>query len=152
MLLGLYSEHARRTVAAAREFIAERGYMANAADIRRCRQDLLSAKDGAQFRQLASIRDFYSIGECRDLLFHVQEHRYSLPRIGEMLGELGLSFIGFLQAPHVARRYAERFPEDRAMTDLEHWSTFEEEFPDTFAGMYVFWVQKPALPKHPQVC
>jgi hypothetical protein len=33
--------------------------------------------------------------ECRDLLFHVQEHRFSLPQIGATLEELGLDFVGF---------------------------------------------------------
>ncbi|MDQ2917581.1 MAG: tetratricopeptide repeat protein [Pseudomonadota bacterium] len=149
MLLGLYSERARRSVVAAREFIAQRGYLANAADIRRCRQDLMSMNDGTQFGQLASIRDFYVTGECRDLLFHVQEHRFALPQIKEMLGRLGLRLIGFLLAPHVAKGYAARFPEDKAMTDLERWNTFEAEFPDTFAGMYVFWVQKADVPESP---
>jgi len=141
MLLGLYSERARRNIVAARAFIAERGYRPTAADIRRCRQDLMSANDGAQFGQLASVRDFYVTGECRDLLFHVQEHRFVLPEIKELLATLGLRLIGFLLAPHVAKSYAERFPEDRAMIDLDRWNAFEAEYPDTFAGMYVFWAQ-----------
>jgi hypothetical protein len=28
------------------------------------------------------------------------------------------------------------------MTDLDHWHAFETAYPDTFAGMYQFWVQK----------
>ena len=39
MYLGFYSELGRRDVVAARAFIAERGYGATPADIRRCRQD-----------------------------------------------------------------------------------------------------------------
>ncbi len=142
MLIGLYSERGRRAIVAARDFIAERGYSADAADIRRCRQDLMSVSDGRTFGQLALLRDFYATGDCRDLLFHVQEHRFALPRIKEMIGSLGLSFIGFLQAPHVLKAYAERFPEDKARNSLDHWDRFEADFPDTFAGMYVFWVQK----------
>jgi tetratricopeptide (TPR) repeat protein/SAM-dependent methyltransferase len=142
LLLGLYSERARRSIVAARAFIAERGYRPTAADIRQCRQDLMmSAGDGAPFGELASIRDFYVTGECRDLLFHVQEHRFVLPQIKALLAALGLRLIGFLLAPHVAKSYAERFPEDRAMTDLDRWNAFEAEYPDTFAGMYVFWAQ-----------
>jgi SAM-dependent methyltransferase len=141
MLLGLYSERARRSIVAARAFIAERGYGPNAADIRRCRQDLMSANAGARFGQLASIRDFYVTGECRDLLFHVQEHRFGLPEIKELLATVGLRLIGFLLPPDAAKAYGERFPEDKAMADLDHWNAFEAEYPDTFAGMYVFWAQ-----------
>ena len=101
----------------------------------------MSANDGAQFGQLASVRDFYVTGECRDLLFHVQEHRFVLPEIKELLATLGMRLIGFLLAPHVAQGYAERFPEDKAMIDLDRWNAFEAEYPDTFAGMYVFWAQ-----------
>jgi tetratricopeptide (TPR) repeat protein/2-polyprenyl-3-methyl-5-hydroxy-6-metoxy-1,4-benzoquinol methylase len=141
MLLGLYSEKARQSVVAARRFIAEGGYSANAADIRRCRQDLMSIEDGVRFKPLSMLRDFYGTGECRDLLFHAQEHRFALPQIQEMLGGLGLRFVGFLLEPAVANLYAERYPDDRTMTDLNRWDAFEAEYPDTFAGMYVFWAQ-----------
>jgi 2-polyprenyl-3-methyl-5-hydroxy-6-metoxy-1,4-benzoquinol methylase len=141
MLLGLYSEKARQSVVAARQFIAEGGYSTNAADIRRCRQELMSVEDGVRFKPLSMLRDFYGTGECRDLLFHAQEHRFALPQIQEMLGRLDLRLIGFLLDPAVANMYAERFPEDKAMTDLDRWNAFEAEYPDTFAGMYVFWAQ-----------
>ena len=50
MHLGFYSEIARRDVVAARAFIAERGYAATPADIRRCRQDLLKTPLGSVAR------------------------------------------------------------------------------------------------------
>jgi hypothetical protein len=53
-----------------------------------------------------------------------------------------LQFIGFEAAPQVYGLYRERFPADHAMTDLDHWHAFETAYPDTFAGMYQFWVQK----------
>jgi hypothetical protein len=40
------------------------------------------------------------------------------------------------------QNYRRRFPQDKAMTDLACWDTFEREHPHTFAGMYQFWVQK----------
>jgi hypothetical protein len=141
MRVGLYSERGRRDVVAARAFIAAGAYLPSAADIRRCRQDLIGAGDAA-FAPLALRSDFYGTGECRDLLFHAQEHRFSLPRIGEMLDSLALRLVGFLLAPQVAELYAARFPDDRSMTELMHWNDLEAEFPDAFAGMYLFWVQK----------
>jgi SAM-dependent methyltransferase/Tfp pilus assembly protein PilF len=142
MRLGLYSECARRDVVAARQFIAERGYSSTPSDIRRARQTLIDNR--AQFGRVTSSRDFYVTSECRDLLFHVQEHRYTLAQLGEMLERLGLRFIGFLLEPHVLHAYRTRFPADRSLTGLDSWSAFEAEFPETFAGMYRFWVQKPA--------
>ena len=37
-----------------------------------------------------------------------------------------------------------RFPEGRAAVDLQQWQSFENDNPDTFLGMYQFWIQKPA--------
>ena len=141
MRLGLYSESARADIVAARQMIAERGYKPTAHDIRRCRQDLMSAQY-PRFANILVSPDFYSTSACRDLLFHVQEHRLTLPRIGEFLARNDLSFLGFeLGAPLLARYYAQ-FPDDPSMTDLKRWHRFEIENPDTFGGMYQFWVQK----------
>jgi tetratricopeptide (TPR) repeat protein/SAM-dependent methyltransferase len=143
MFLGLYSECARRDVVAARRFIAERGYASDAAGIRRCRQDLMSMEDDVPLKQVTSFSDFYVTSECRDLLFHVQERRFTLPRIKEILAGFGLDFVGFLVEPHVMKKYKERFAHDPAGTDLDCWNDFEAAFPNTFAAMYVFLVQKP---------
>jgi Flp pilus assembly protein TadD/2-polyprenyl-3-methyl-5-hydroxy-6-metoxy-1,4-benzoquinol methylase len=140
MRLGLYSEHGRSDVVAARRFIAERGDEANAAAIRCCRQDLI--EQGPRFERVTSRPGFCTMSECRDLLFHVHEHRLDLSQIGQMLAECGLTFIGFLLEPSVVQRYRSRHPEDRAAVDLTRWHRFEAEHPDTFAGMYRFWVQK----------
>jgi tetratricopeptide (TPR) repeat protein/2-polyprenyl-3-methyl-5-hydroxy-6-metoxy-1,4-benzoquinol methylase len=142
MKLGLYSQSARRDVVAAREFIAERGYASDAMSIRRSRQDLI--ENFAQSGRLTEMRDFYVTSECRDLLFHVREHRFMLPQIKKLLGDFGLRFIGFLLEPHVLHKYRARFRDDKSATNLDHWNDFEGEFPDTFAGMYRFWVQRTA--------
>src|SRR5262249_25063749 len=107
MRLGLYSERARRSVVAARQFIAEHGYASDAEDIRRCRQDLIAR--GKQFEALTNAADFYTTSECRDLLFHVQEHRFTLPQISKMLKNAGLTFIGFAIDSTILKEYAARF-------------------------------------------
>ena len=144
MLVGLYSELARQDIVAGRRFIAEHGYGPSIADIRRCRQRLMEAGEGTPLGRLTLLRDFYATSECRDLLFHAQEHRFSLPQIKDALGRLGLRVIGFDVAPRVVNAYRQRFPDDRARTDLDRWNEFEVEFPATFIGMYKFWAQKPA--------
>ncbi len=141
MRLGFYSELARQNVVAARTYITQQGYAANAKDIRQCRQDLMSAERHGQFDQVLSFRDFFGMSECRDLLFHVQEHRFTVPQIKNALNMLGLTFLGFSVEASIAHRYEAMFPEDTSRTDLDKWHLFETANPDAFAGMYQFWVQ-----------
>jgi tetratricopeptide (TPR) repeat protein/2-polyprenyl-3-methyl-5-hydroxy-6-metoxy-1,4-benzoquinol methylase len=143
MRLGFYSEYARQSETAAHEFIAKRGYKPVAADIRHCRQDLMSPEYAGRFKQVLSARDFYGMSECRDMLFHVQEHRYTLPQLKECIRQLGLTFIGFSLDVSLMGQYQQQFPADRPQTDLDNWHIFETDHPDTFSGMYQFWVQKP---------
>jgi SAM-dependent methyltransferase/Tfp pilus assembly protein PilF len=142
MLLGFYSEQARGPVVAARRFIAQHGYAATDEDIRRCRQDLLAPDSAAELRQLATFRDFYGLSECRDLLFHVQEHRYTLTALKAILDELALDFLGFNTEPAILNDYRARFPADASATDLDNWHLYETANPQAFVGMYQFWVQK----------
>jgi SAM-dependent methyltransferase len=144
MEVGLYSELGRRNVVAARAMIAQRGYRPIAEDIRRCREDIATAEDASLLKSLTRSDDFFSMSECRDLLFHPQEHRLTLPDIKTFLANNNLQFGGFVLPPAILRRFAMRFPEPTAMANLDRWNTFEAEAPDTFAGMYVFSVQKPA--------
>jgi SAM-dependent methyltransferase len=139
MTVGLYSELAREGIVAARAFIAERGFAPTAADIRRCRQALL---DDGRFRHAVASSDFFTTSGCRDLLFHVQEHRLTIPQIAAFLAENGLAFIGFDVDHLTTGRYRTRFPHDKSMADLASWNSFEHENPGTFSGMYQFWVQK----------
>ena len=140
MALGLYSEHARASVVAARAFIAARGYDGAPSGIRHARQDLLATPALAS---LATFRDFFTTSECRDLLFHVQEHRFTLPQVQAMLDTAGLRLTGLVASPLVRRAYAERFADDPAQVDVGHWDAFERAFPLTFVGMYGLWAERP---------
>jgi SAM-dependent methyltransferase/tetratricopeptide (TPR) repeat protein len=141
MRLGLYSRLGRQSINAARDLVARRGYDAGAESIRRCRQELMLAKDNAEVRRVVSLTDFYGTSQCRDMIFHVQEHQFTLPQIAERLREFNLSFVGFSLEANTVQRYREKFPSDGTLTDLDSWSAFEMENPDTFTGMYQFWVQ-----------
>jgi Tfp pilus assembly protein PilF/SAM-dependent methyltransferase len=139
MGIGLYSELGRREITAAQRFVADRGYRPTAEDIRRCRHELL---DGPH-RSLAKVHDMFTTSECRDLLFHVQEHHFTIPQIKEFLASHQLELIGFELGAAEQQAYRARFPEDQSTTDLDRWHTFETERPETFAGMYQFWCQRP---------
>ncbi|MBI5430500.1 MAG: tetratricopeptide repeat protein, partial [Nitrosomonadales bacterium] len=142
MKLGFYSAVARRNVARIRTFIAEQGYGSTANEIRRCRQDLMDLDESADFGTTLKSMDFYSISTCRDLLFHVQEHHMTLTGIEAFLRDNNLMFLGFEIDADILHAYKQRFPDDRTATNLGQWEIFENENPDTFYGMYQFWIQK----------
>ena len=142
MWLGLYSEIARRHVTKARAYAAERCYEATTDGIRRCRRDLMSLPDDSPLKEVVASKDFYATSSCRDLLFHVKEHRFTLPQIAGLLDALDLEFLGFETERAVLREYRDRFPEDPAARSLHLWHRYEEAHPAPFAGMYEFWVRK----------
>jgi tetratricopeptide (TPR) repeat protein/SAM-dependent methyltransferase len=142
IFFGLYSEIARRDIVAARNFIAQRGYSGSADDIRRCRQELMDFPRGTPLKNVTHTTEFYNTSECRDLLFHVQEHRTTLAEIKIDLADHGLAFVGFEIDAGARRLYAERFPGDKAMTDLDRWHALETDHPLMFVGMYQFWAQR----------
>jgi SAM-dependent methyltransferase len=140
MHIGLYSRIARRDVNAARARLAreDRGY--SPAEVRRLRAEARAAAPDDPLHGVMSFSDFFSMSECRDLLFHVQEHQFTIPQIAAFLAEAGFTFVGFETSEHGA--YRRRFPADPAAVDLANWATFEDENPSAFAQMYQFWIQK----------
>ena len=145
MKIGLYSELAREDVVACRRLISDKKYSASAEDIRRCRQDIvsLSAEGNDMLSQIFSKNDFFSMSECRDLLFHIQEHRFTLPQLEETLTELELEFLGFeMREQGALTAFRKCNPQDTDLTSLRLWHQFELENPDTFSNMYQFWCRK----------
>jgi tetratricopeptide (TPR) repeat protein/SAM-dependent methyltransferase len=142
MQIGLYSRFARRSIVAARTLIAERGYRPTADEIRRCRQELM-ASDDPLLKSVTQWEDFFITNECRDLLFHVQEYQTTIPEIKAFLAANDLKFTGFIHSPATFHKFATRFPDRAALTDLDCWHVFELETPDAFTAMYLFAVHKP---------
>jgi tetratricopeptide (TPR) repeat protein/protein-L-isoaspartate O-methyltransferase len=142
--IGLYSERARVPITAARERLCKGETAVTPAIIRAVRRQVLAQNKDAEFAALLKTNDFFTTSGCRDLLFHVCEHSFTLPQIKTMLDSRKLSLIGFeLDDPMIAPAYRREFPKDPAMTDLEQWSRFEERHPRSFLGMYDFWCRKP---------
>lgn len=145
MKIALYSEIARKDVVSGRALIAERGYSSSLEDIRRCRQDVIALAEGGNtdMRVLCQTLDFFSTSECRDLLFHVQESRFTLPEIEEALKTVNLRFLGFeLTDLQRLTKFKETYPGKEALSSLARWHDFECEYPDTFRGMYQFLCRK----------
>ena len=89
-------------------------------------------------------KDFYTLSDCRDLIFHVQEHRFNLKQISEILSQLDLDFLGFENLnPVVVQSFQDQFPDNDSFRDLDKWDKFEHMRPAVFASMYLFWLQKP---------
>lgn len=141
MRLALYSEAARRSVVAARSLIASRGLAPTAEGIRACRSLLLALPPDAPARQVARFSDFYSISECRDLLFHACEHRYRLAGVRRLVEDAGLDLLGFELKPAQRAAFARQFADPAALADFAAWEAFEQQQPDAFAEMYTFWVR-----------
>ncbi|MDD2898665.1 MAG: tetratricopeptide repeat protein [Desulfuromonadaceae bacterium] len=142
MNLGFYSKLARRNIVRIRDVIAQYGYGATADEIRKCRQELVDSYRSEEFSKIFRSIDFFSISACRDLLFHVQEHLMTLTEIEIFISENNLIFLGFEIDSNTLNAYKRRFPGDPSATNLSQWQIFESEYPDSFCGMYQFWVQK----------
>ena len=80
---------------------------------------------------MTSLRDFYSASGARDLVLHVQEHRFTIPLLASAIAELGVEFLGF------------ELPGKPLDLSLEQWDAYESANPDSFASMYQFWIRKP---------
>ncbi len=140
MRIGLYSELARRDIAAAQALVASAGYAPTTEAIRRFRLDVQLDDRWRPYRWLTALEDFYDTSGCRDLLFHAMERRFTLPQIREALSELQLDFLKFSVEPAVQQRYSLQYPGELAQRDLNCWTQFEVENPTTFLGMYNFYV------------
>ena len=85
--------------------------------------------------------DFYSLSSLRDLIFHVQEHRFTIPEISKYLEKLNLNFCGF-ENNEVINEFKVIFKREKDLYNLNLWHQFELKNQRMFAGMYQFWVQK----------
>lgn len=142
--IALYSQAARRDIVKAREFVIENKFQPTANGIRDCRQAILQLSDETGIKHVSNYVDFYTLSNCRDLIFHAHEIRYDLLGIKVLLDNNTLDFMGFDMrgfSAHVAQ-YQQLFPEETTLSSLEHWAEYEKHYPDAFLGMYQFWVTR----------
>ena len=139
MLVGLYSETARRGIVAAQAEVRRMGVPPTPAGIRAARAYLGGLSQDHPASGCTVLQDFYYLSGCRDMLFHVQEHRFTVPRIAAALDKLGLTFLAFETDGAVRHLYRTLFG---AGTSLAYWEKLEQLYPEIFLGMYQFWCQK----------
>ena len=140
MKIGLYSELARKPHIEIRNEISQQDIGSGDATIKEFR-DLIIKSNEDQHKLIRLHFDFYSLSELRDLLFHVQEHRFTIPIIKDRLNKLKLKFCGFESSKIVQNfKLTNKHKEDPY--DLDKWQAYEEANPRSFSGMYQFWCQK----------
>lgn len=148
--LGLYGEGGRKIVEKARRDIAAARIPSTLGGLRDFRRRVM----GGDLKRLAALtewEDFWSASLLRDLCFHVQEHRFTIPRLRAFLKDSGLTFLGFEFTAGSAHRavaeadpialYRVRFRTEPTLSDLDRWEQLEREKPALFAG-YAFVCQK----------
>ena len=141
--LGLYSEIARSVVIKARDIIQRLHIDSSAESIREFRKQVLDGEI-SDLKDLPKFgTDFFSLSECKDLCFHVQEHLFTTEKLQNFLNTQNLDFCGFMVPIHIKQLYQKYNPEDGEMTSLKYWGNFEKKYPSTFKGMYQFWAHKP---------
>ena len=141
--IGLYSEKARQGegIIKAKEFAKKNKFENSITDIRSFREAIFNEKTDLLLQKVSKVKDFYSTSSVKDLIFHVQERCFTLPQISNILENLNLEFLSFYDSK-VKNKYSILFSNDKKNTSLNNWNQFEINNPDTFLGMYKFWVRK----------
>ena len=139
--IGLYSEHARELVTKARAAAEAAGRDGSPEGIRAFRRALIEGGEG-ELGALLRSPDFYTVSSCRDLVFHVHERRFTIPKLAGALGKAGLRPLGFEAGRETRARYRRRFPDDPNLSSLESLAEFENTHPEAFAGMYLLWAER----------
>ena len=138
--IALYSRLARVSIDKVRKDIKILGVTPDASAMKDFRQRI-SHSSREDHKYIRSFEDFYCLSELRDLLFHVEEHQFTIPQIEESLNKLGLVFCGF-ESDHIVNNFKSRAKNIETLYDLKAWDVFENANQNIFAGMYQFWCQK----------
>ncbi len=140
MLIGLYSERARLHIKEIKNKINKLKIQSTYKNIIKFRKDLIENNDD-YWNYIKSSPDFYTVSGVRDLLFHVQEHRFTISKIKEYLDKLGLIFLGF-EDQLVKENFKKIYSNKIDLYNLDKWEEYEKNNPRIFAGMYQFWCKK----------
>ncbi len=147
MRIGVYSEAQRRNWFTKVRALTEEALPEDADAIRYLRQVIVSRAFGSppdpDLDEAARSLDFFSLSECRDLLFHVQEHQFTASGIHDALRRSGLQFVGFEESVNreAMQAFRRMHPEPHAVASLPLWDLFERRTGTNV--WYRFLCQKP---------
>ncbi len=139
--IAVYSSMARVDITAEREKIAKLKLEPTPQNIRLYRQALLNQKNRSPIVTMFS--DFYSLSECRDLLFHQHEQCFTWDKVKEHCQSLNVKFLGIVNSAGVTQTYREQFPNEKNTASFSKLQELEKKHPYVFRSMYQFMVQKP---------
>ena len=140
MKIALYSDLARQHIVEMRKEISDKGIGSSDFEMKSFR-NMLVKSDKTHHKLILNSPDIFSLSTLKDLLFHVQEHRFNITQIREHLSDLGLQFCGF-ESDAIISHFKLANTEDTDLYNLDKWQAYEEANPRAFAGMYQFWCQK----------
>ena len=135
MKLGLYSDIARQNIEQARQLIVKKKYKSKFQDIIKFRKEIIKENKDESIKKISHRLDFYSTSGVRDLLFNVQEHRFTLPQLSEIMFNFNLEFLGFSDK-NVKKKYSKLYSADKKNILLDNWHKFEIDNTDAFSSMY----------------
>jgi len=136
MRIALYSAHARKVITEIRANFDKEHVNTAIESMRSFRQEIFT-NEGHPNRKLIHWNDFYTASMFRDLVFHENEHCFSIHEVKECLDKLGLQLIGFTGvSQEFTEKYRSMYPSDPQGINLDNWAEFEEVNPTTFSGMY----------------
>ncbi|WNO07944.1 methyltransferase domain-containing protein [Teredinibacter sp. KSP-S5-2] len=137
--IALYSATARKAITSERDKISKLNIRPNSDSIRSYRQAIINAPEKHQ--DLLVFSDFYSLSECRDLLFHQHEICFTWELIREYCHTLDINFLGLVGNQKIIDIYNKEYP-NSATNDFGKLTELEQKHPYMFRGMYEFLIQK----------
>ena len=141
MKIAVYSELARKDISVERNKISELHIEPTPDNIRLYRQALFNQKPLSPVASM--FMDFYSLSECRDLLFHQHEQCFTWEKIGQCCDDLNVEFLGLVDHSGLRLELERQFPDDPHTNSIEKLAKFEAENTYAFRSMYQFLIQKP---------
>lgn len=146
MLLGFYSEVARKELPLLKDQILQRLGVDESDltrdDIRRWRAGLTEQDKKQLWLQVS---DFFSLSGIMDLLFHPQQAEYELPALEKMLGKAGLKFEQMMNPSFGMALYGQQIGQmlqTNPQPSLNDWHELEQQCPHCFIDMFNFFVSK----------
>ncbi|MBT4738927.1 MAG: methyltransferase domain-containing protein [Rhodospirillaceae bacterium] len=138
----IYTESGRRNVMAGIALRKELRLTSSPEDMRHLRTVVAELPSGHPAKSLMTYRDFYSLSEWRDLVFHVQEHRFTIKSFCKMAHGAGL-YVQRLELPDAATAAFKRtYPDENVSGDIAKWHSVEMDNPGIFGSMYGFDLAK----------
>ncbi len=132
--LHVYSSRARRSILEAIELRKQCDALPTAQGIKEFRQKILALPKTASAKGVLAFTDFFSVSGARDLLFHVQEHNYSIRSLLNLVEQANLRIVNFVASEKAMARYRAAGNEDPL--DMQAWATLEDVHPSLFGAMY----------------